>query len=207
MRQQVNLYQPIFRRERRVFSAVTIAQAAALVVAGLALMYGYARAQLAQLETERARLEAQVAERAARVERLARQYPPRRRDEALARRVAALERELEAKRELAEGLEGGRFGNAQGLSPYLEALARRRVNGLWLRTVAVGDGGAALLLEGSALDARLVPRLVQALGREPAYAGRAFERLVIERPRAAPRRVDFRLRVGEVRLDGGGGGR
>jgi len=205
VRQQINLYQPIFRRERRVFSAVAIAQAGALVLAGLGLMYAYARLQLAHLEGERARLERQVAERAARIERLAQQYPPRKRDEALARRVAQLERELAAKRRVVAGLESGAFGNTEGLSPYLEALARRRVPGLWLRTVAVGEGGSALLLEGSALKAELVPRLVRALGAEVAYTGRTFERLVIERPQEAPRRVDFVLRVGKTPAQEGKG--
>ena len=204
MRQQINLYQPIFRRERRVFSAVAIAQAGGLVLAGLALMYAYGRVQLERLEAQRARLEAQVTERAARVEQLARQYPPRRRDPGLERRVAALERELAGKRRVVRGLEGGEFGNVEGLSPYLEALARRPVRGLWLRSIAVGKGGAALLLEGSALDPQLVPRLVQDLGQESPLAGRAFERLLIERPDRHRRQVDFRLRAGEIEDTGRG---
>jgi len=78
------------------------------------------------------------------------------------------------------------------------------VRGLWLRSIAVGKGGAALLLEGSALDAQLVPKLVQALGQESPFAGRAFERLLIERPESRPRRVDFRLRAGEIEDTGRG---
>ena len=43
MTQQINLYQPIFRTQKKIFSATTIAQAAGLFVVGLLLIYGYAR--------------------------------------------------------------------------------------------------------------------------------------------------------------------
>ena len=59
MTQQVNLYQPIFRKQRKVFSAVTIAQAAAVFIVGLLLIYGYGRWQLAALGADIDALELQ----------------------------------------------------------------------------------------------------------------------------------------------------
>ena len=59
MTQQINLYQPIFRKQRKVFSAVTIAQAAGLFVVGLLLIYGYGRWQVAALGADIAALELQ----------------------------------------------------------------------------------------------------------------------------------------------------
>ena len=58
MSQQINLYQPIFRRERKVFSAATIAQATLVVAAGLAAIYGYASWKMRGLNREVAMLEA-----------------------------------------------------------------------------------------------------------------------------------------------------
>ena len=56
--QQVNLYQPIFRKQRQVFSAPTLAQAAALIVVALLGLYGFGRFKLTGLEVELGQLEA-----------------------------------------------------------------------------------------------------------------------------------------------------
>jgi hypothetical protein len=39
--QQVNLYQPIFKRQRHIFSALTMLQSAAVVIVALLTIYGY----------------------------------------------------------------------------------------------------------------------------------------------------------------------
>ena len=41
MIQQVNLYQPMFRKQRRIFSAVAMFQSVVLVAIGLAAIYTY----------------------------------------------------------------------------------------------------------------------------------------------------------------------
>ena len=50
MRQQINLYQPIFREERKALSAGSVAVGLTVIVAGLAAVSMYGRQQVAELE-------------------------------------------------------------------------------------------------------------------------------------------------------------
>ena len=50
MYQQINLYQPIFRKQRQIFSATTLAQVLGVVAAALLLLYGYGLLQVRGLE-------------------------------------------------------------------------------------------------------------------------------------------------------------
>ena len=61
MSQQVNLYQPIFRKERRKFSAMTMLQAMGIAVLGIGLLYGYTFWQVRQLRGEVAQTDKQLA--------------------------------------------------------------------------------------------------------------------------------------------------
>ncbi len=57
MYQQINLYQPIFRKQRQIFSATTLAQLLGIVAAALLLIYGYGLLQVRGLEGEVVQLE------------------------------------------------------------------------------------------------------------------------------------------------------
>ena len=50
MSQQINLYSPLFRKQKKVFSAVAIAQAMGLVVVFIAVFYFYVAGQTSLLE-------------------------------------------------------------------------------------------------------------------------------------------------------------
>ncbi len=50
MYQQINLYQPIFRKQRQIFSAVTMLQAVGVVAVALLGIYVYAFAKIGGLE-------------------------------------------------------------------------------------------------------------------------------------------------------------
>ncbi len=43
MSQQINLFNPLFLKRRKHFSAVTMAQALGVLIVGLAAFYGFAR--------------------------------------------------------------------------------------------------------------------------------------------------------------------
>src|SRR5258706_453055 len=57
MYQQINLYQPIFRKQRQIFSATTLAQVLGVVAAALLLLYGYGLLQVRGLEAQVVQLE------------------------------------------------------------------------------------------------------------------------------------------------------
>lgn len=192
MRQQVNLYQPIFRRQRKVFSALTMVQIAALVVLGLALLYGFGRWQEAALARDVAALAAQRELAQTQFDRLAAQLAARRDQSAPTRQLQQAEQTLAAKRRLLQWLAaqgGDRVG--EGFAKHIEGLARQHRSGLQLVEIAIGDGGRQVRLEGSTTDAAELVRYLRRLGGEPAFAGIEFRAMRIERVDAAAPEVEF----------------
>ncbi len=193
--QQVDLYQLRFQKVRPPFAAALMAAGLAGVVALLGAVWGLAAwrnaAAVERVETLRAERGAE----STRVTELATLYPAAEVDPALEARVADLEQERAAKLRLLGLLSNQSLGNTRGFSGHVTGIARRRVDGLWLRTVRIEAGGGELVLEGSALDAAQVPRFLQALGDEDAFAGSEFRSLRMERSIDQPGRIDWSART------------
>lgn len=191
MKQQVNLYQPILRRERKVFGAQAMLMSVLVAVAGLALLSGVLAWRLDLRQTDVVALERQAEALRARVARLEQQYPVPRKDPTLVAAVERLQKEVAGKRRFLEHFTELETG--AGLAPYLAALARQPVEGLWLTGLSVGPEGVDL--HGGATDPALVPRLIERLGQEPVFIGREFRGLQLRR--RAEGVVEFELRSRE----------
>jgi hypothetical protein len=113
--------------------------------------------------------------------------------DALLRQVERLERERAGKQALLGRLEGEAMGNQRGFSAHLEGLGRQHPEGLWLRRVYLGAGGRRLGLEGGVTDAELLPRYLNALSREPAFAGTQFDSFSLHRPERPGSHLSFTL--------------
>lgn len=196
MKQQINLYQPIFRKQKKIFSAKTLVQASALLIAALLLIYGYGRWQVFALNQELAHSKAQVAASQRRVAEMRRLSPPQAKDQRLEKANDRLARELETKHRVLAVLSGKSFGNTSGFADYLEGLARQHVSGMWLTGLKIEDGGTRLELRGASLRPELVPRFLQRLGGEKAFAGTSFSTFKMSRDPHHSHWVDFVLRSG-----------
>jgi len=191
--QQVNLYQPMFRKQRRIFAATAMLQIVILVVIGLAGIQAYGAWNVHQLATAVSALQRdrdQASTRLVTLQRIPRRQPSK----VLAGEVARLLAALQGRRQLIQRL-SAKVGGGAGMSVYLAGLARQHLDGLWLTAVRVARGGEELQIRGSALDPELVPRLVQRLSGEVEFQGRKFRTLTIERPESDPTRVDFLLQT------------
>ncbi len=181
MMQQVNLYQPIFRRERKIFSAATMLQALVLFMLGLVAWYGFGEWRVQALHKDLTVMQGKAQELQKRVTALDQQIPLPTKDKALEAKYEGLLADIEAKRRGIALLAGGDFGSAGGFSSYLTALARQQVNGLWLNAISIDDGGKRLIIHGSTKKADAVPKYLQRLGKEAPFAGREFETLSMVR--------------------------
>ncbi len=177
MYQQINLYQPIFRKQRQVFSAATMAQALAVVAVALLALYGYGLAKVHGLENEVLHLEGREKALATQLMRIDPALSDGRRAE-LDAELARLNATLLDQQRLIEVLREQPLGNS-GFSAYLGALARRRTPEVWLTSITLNGGTGAIELAGRSLRPSLVPELLQRLGEEPALAGQTFDRFEI----------------------------
>lgn len=191
--QQINLYQPIFRKQEKIFSAKTMLQGAALVALGMLAFYGYAAWQTRGLEAQVAQFERQRDEAAKRVTELARTMPERSKSTALEQDVARLRNELRGKQQVVARLADRSTGNTDGYSAHLEGLARQRLPQLWLTHIGLRRGGSVVELHGSALSPEQVPQYLQRLSAEAAFSGVEFHQFNLSRPEKAPQQVDFVL--------------
>jgi len=177
MYQQINLYQPIFRKQRQVFSAVTMAQALAVVGVALLAIYGYGFAKVRSLEAAVVQLEGREKALTTQLMRIDPALSNGRRAE-LDAELAQLSATLLDQQRLVEVLREQPLGNG-GFSGYLAALARRRTPEVWLTEIAVNGGTGAIELAGRSLRPELVPELLRRFAEEPALAGQTFDRFEI----------------------------
>jgi Tfp pilus assembly protein PilN len=177
--QQVNLYQPIFRKQRQIFSAITMLQVAAVVAVALLGFYFLGLWRVAELEAEVARLERAEMGLMTRLASIDPSLTANRRAE-VDRELKTLNATLNDQQQLVDVLKDHPLGTTEGFSGFLAALGRQHTPQLWLTDFAINGGTRALELGGRSTRAELVPEYLQRLGSEPALAGQRFNRLEIE---------------------------
>lgn len=194
MLQQVNLYQPMFRRQEKKFSAKKLLAVFVGSTLLFTAVYGYVRWDVYKLESQMADLQRQYEIETRRVEELNKQFPLKRSSERIEKELASLRTESEAKKKLITLLrDRSSLGNSKGFSAHMEGIARQRVDGLWLTAFEVTQGGNHIGIQGSSLQAELVPQFIQNLSAEEAFTGaefRVFRMARNEKQRAA---IDFEL--------------
>jgi MSHA biogenesis protein MshI len=196
MSQQINLFDARFRPQKPHFSAATMA----LAVLAVAVLCGVIRELYAHqnrsLEATLAQTETRVTQLREQSVRLARELSGQGRSTALADELARLEERLRTGRGLLGDLQGGATANVDGFSPYLAALARQTMHGVWLTAVEFGSGSGELVLKGRVLESELVPAYIQRLNREPLFKGRAVRELrLAAKGEAGKRYVEFSLQI------------
>ena len=204
MSQQINLFNPIFLKQKKYFSVVPMLQALGLIVLGSALFYGYALYQVKQLTKQSDDTAKRYAAEQARLARYVSEFSPQQSTQLLGDELLKLEAQATAQQALIETLNAGVIGNASGYSEYMRAFARQSVHGLWLTGFAITGDAAQLSLSGAALDPDLVPAYVQRLNREKIMRGKSFAALQMkqsgvnsERP-TARRYIEFTLQSAEA---------
>jgi uncharacterized membrane protein YciS (DUF1049 family) len=187
MSQQINLFNPLFRKQGFSFTSAT----AMLYGVGIAVAAGATGAVYSHYQLREAGAQAQAVEQEhkatlARFEKLtaeARQLKPNAQLEA---DVARLDAQLRGRQEIIETLKSGAVGNTGGFSEYMRAFSRQTVNGLWLTGFDVARGGNELAIQGRTLNADLVAAYLKQLDREKPLQGRQFAALRIGQPPTAP---------------------
>ncbi|HEX5342131.1 MAG TPA: hypothetical protein VFX55_06535 [Duganella sp.] len=184
MSQQINLFNPIFLKQKKIFTALPMAEALGIIVAGALLLNWYAARNVSELEQEAAAGKAMLAKREQRLTAARSQFAPRAKDPALAAQVTAAEAELKALHDVSSVLQGGALGNTAGYAEYFRAFSRQNVSGLWLTGVSINGAGNDIGVQGRAMQATLIPNYIARLTGERVMHGKTFASLDIGRPEA-----------------------
>ena len=179
MTQQINLFNPIFLKQKKLFSAAAMGQALCVLLAGVLAGSLYARHNVAGLQREADSGRQRLAQREERLAKVKAEFPPRLKSAELDVQLAEAEAHIAALRRVSAIIERGELGNTGGYAEYFKALARQNPSGVWLTGVSIGGAGNELGVRGRALEPALVPAYLGRLKSEPVMRGKAFGSLKI----------------------------
>jgi hypothetical protein len=198
MSQQINLFNPVFLKQRRIFSLLTMVQGMGLILIFTVLVYAVALYQVSGLNelsvqsTERFNQEQKslLSDTAA--------YSPGQVNQQLKDELLQWGKKVEESDLLVERLRSGSVGNTSGFSEYLRAFSRQVVPGLWLTSFKVTGDAASIRLNGRVTDPALVPAYITKLGSESIMQGKSFANLQMQSPKtevkgSAPHYLEFTL--------------
>jgi len=201
--QQINLFNPIFLKQKKYFSAVTMAQGLGLILIGALAMTGYAAYESIALKREVEASALQLSSVQAQLAQLT--DKPRKKNVVLEEGVRKTEAEVKVLQKVFETLDKGELGNTKGYSEYFRAFSRQAVSGLWLTGLTLYGAGNEIGIQGRTLQPELVPEYLGRLRLEETMKGKSFAALEMQLPQdeapsggAAPVRargfIEFRLR-------------
>jgi hypothetical protein len=191
MNQEINLFQSQFKKQKKIFSAMTMVQVCIIFVVITILIYGYSYISLTPLEDKLSVLQSNLSEINNDLTLLQRQLPGESGSRLLENEIARLSNEL-SRRQRVQGMLSNRIiGNIDGLSGYLEVLARQHVEGAWLTKISVASGGEVMSLEGRTLSSELVPIYIDRLATESLLDGMSFNVMEMTRPETPSNFYDF----------------
>lgn len=202
MSQQINLFNPVFLKQKKVFSAVNMLDALALLLIGVFAFYAYASIKSLNLDRQAVETARQYDQAKLRLAQAGARYAPKKIDAALEAEVNNLQVQFSARKAALDSVGISAPAREAAYAEYMRVLARQSLAGLWLTGFRFARGGAEIEIAGRALQPELVPSYIRRLNREPSMHGRAFESLSMtqgqaalaadaSRPDAAPATYDY----------------
>jgi hypothetical protein len=180
--QQINLFNPIFLKQKKYFSTLAMAEALGLLLVGSALVAGYATYQATNLQKESEQSTRQLAVARLQLVEVSAKYGVKPKNQGLEQQVKKVEGDIQSLREVFDVLQKGDIGNTKGYSGYMNAFARQIADGIWLTGITLVGAGNEIGLEGRAVQPELVPAYMNRLKREPLMQGKSFGTLEMQVP-------------------------
>jgi len=183
MSQQINLFNPVFMKQRKYFSLLAMLQALGLIFVGAMIFYGYAIYQVDQLSRQFAEDTKRFNAEQARLARNVEEFSPQKANQLLQTEARRLEKQVAEQNQIIETLKSGAMGNTTGYSEYMRAFSRQVVSGLWLTGFKVTGNAAQISLSGGVVTPELLPAYIQRLGKESIMQGKTFSTLEMQQPK------------------------
>jgi len=213
MSQQINLFNPIFLKQKKILSALNMLEALGLLFIGGIVFYGVAGFHNTELARQADETASQYRRAKLQLAELSLRYAPKKVDVALDADVKNLQAQVASRQALLDSLGVGALTNDTSYAEYMRALARQSLGGLWLTGFKVVNGGKDMEIIGRALQPELVPSYIRRLRQERTMQGRAFDSLAMvqrqgqlpgdaSRPASAPTTYSYtEFRLGSVHAE------
>ena len=187
MSQQINLYDPLFRKKSSsLTSATAMLCAVGVAVTAAVLVAVYQEHQLREMQARAQTIDQALKEATLNHDKLVVEVAKQKPNAQLEAEVSALETQLGDRQEVIAALKSGAIGSTEGFSDYMRAFSRQSVSGLWLTGFDIAQSGNALALQGRTLSAEHVASYLKRLNQEKTMQGRQFAAMRISQPPPPP---------------------
>ncbi len=193
--QQVNLYTEEFRPKKDLLAFRNMLAVAAVLLVVCVLYSAYLAWDVRTHEQTLAVLNTANSSMQQEVDGLQAQLEARARDSRLQNENEVLKIRLHNTRLLLAAIEEGinDEGIRQRFGDILLALAKHRIEPVWLSQIQILESGERLSLVGHTREPDQVPVYLRSLGQEAALSGRSFNLFNIEQPEQTPELRTFKV--------------
>lgn len=194
MSQQINLFNPVFLKQQKLFSLKAMLQGLVLILLVSLIFYGYAAYQVSELNRQSVESTARFNAEQARVSQYSAEFSPQQANQLLEAEISQLEKQEAESRQMIDALRSGAVGNTAGFSEYMRAFSRQALPGLWLTDFHITGDATRISLSGATIVPESVPTYIQRLGREGIMQGKSFSDLKMQAVKTANKGiVEFTL--------------
>jgi len=197
LHQQINLFQPIFRKEKKLFSFAASIKILSVFIVGLILVFTTAQIKLISIEKELSKMKKQNAIQLALLASVSKKLDLKLGRTGGDNRVERLRKELDAGRYLLDMFGKVYTTHRVGFSGYLEGFSRSSIQGMWISTFEMKNGGKSVKISGGTMSPDLIPKFIQGLGVESILMGTQFQLLDMKRKTKEGNWVEFLLSSGD----------
>jgi len=192
--QQVNLYQDELRTQKLNYSALMLAQLSIILLVVCSAVAGFRYIQLQQHQSSLVENQQKQKIAMANLQKLQTELAKIKKDATLVKQITERSKELTNKQKVLGILSQDQFGNTEGFIKHISGLARQRIEGLWLTQIRIAGGGNDVALQGITSKSSLLPKYLQRLSAETAFAGTEFESLLMARHKKKKQWLNFSLK-------------
>jgi len=191
--QQVNLYQDELKTQKLNYSALMLLQLSIILLVVFSAAAGFKAFQLQQHQSGLVEKQQKQKIAMANLQKLQAELSLRKKDKTLSRKLTEKTKELANKQKVLGILSQDEFGNTKGFIEHITGLARQRIDGLWLTQIRIAGGGTDVALHGTTSKPALLPKYLQRLSAEKAFAGTEFQSLLMQRQDKKKHWLNFSL--------------
>jgi len=169
MKQQINLFNPIFKKTSLLLSFQMCSKIIGIFFAVLLGILCYSVWLVFSLQGHYSALSGQTYQAAQQFSQVVGEIKPMAINTSLKAEITQLETNLGFHEQLIDFLKRHPLGNTKGFSSFLHDLAQYQVKGVWLTQLEIQEGGNELILKGSATSADLIPHFLETLRQSEVF--------------------------------------
>ncbi|MCW8890099.1 MAG: hypothetical protein OQL20_05505 [Sedimenticola sp.] len=192
-KQQINLYQPIFKKQSVAFSFTVMLTIVGIAILGMGLLYGFSIWNTEKLKQDYLKAQARYENLEMDVSNMAEKLPVPQVNKLLESELSQLVEKRKTGFALLNTLQTRIAANKEGFSGYFEGLARQSLSEIWFTQITITEAGAHLSLKGKTLKPEWVPLLLKNLQNAPAYTGKSFQVVDVTRQEDNDSQLEFSL--------------